>query len=30
MRRKYGDLAWRFAVPPGEALLEYELTAREP
>ena len=30
MRRRYGDLAWRFAVPPGEELLRYELSAREP
>jgi hypothetical protein len=30
MRRKYGDFAWRFTVPPGEALLEYELSALEP
>ena len=30
MRRKYGDLAWRFAVPPGEELLRYELSALEP
>ena len=27
MRRKYGDLAWRFAVPPGEELLRYRLSA---
>jgi hypothetical protein len=30
MRRKYGDLAWRFTVPPGEDLLRYRLSAREP
>jgi hypothetical protein len=30
MRRRYGDLAWRFEVPPGEELLRYELSAREP
>ena len=30
MRRKYGDLAWRFAVPPGEQVLRYEVSAREP
>ena len=30
MRRKYGDLAWRFAVAPGEELLRYELSARPP
>lgn len=30
MRRKYGDFAWRFTVPPGEALLEYELSALDP
>ena len=30
MRRKYGDLAWRFAVPPGEEFLRYELSALEP
>jgi hypothetical protein len=30
MRRKYGDFAWRFAVPPGEETLRYELSAREP
>jgi hypothetical protein len=30
MRRKYGDLAWRFTVPPGEELLSYELSALEP
>jgi hypothetical protein len=30
MRRKYGDFAWRFTVPPGEALLNYELSALEP
>jgi hypothetical protein len=30
MRRKYGDLAWRFAVAPGEELLRYELSALEP
>jgi len=29
MRRKYGDLAWRFVVPPGEELLRYEISARE-
>ena len=27
MRRKYGDLAWRFIVPPGEELLLYRLSA---
>jgi hypothetical protein len=27
MRRRYGDLAWRFAVAPGEELLRYELSA---
>ncbi len=27
MRRRYGDLAWRFVVAPGEALLRYELSA---
>jgi len=30
MRRKYGDLAWRFDVPPGEAQLRYRLSALEP
>jgi hypothetical protein len=30
MRRKYGDLAWRFTVPPGEQVLRYELSALEP
>jgi len=30
MRRKYGDFAWRFTVPPGEDLLRYTLSAREP
>lgn len=30
MRRKYGDLAWRFVVPPGEELLRYQLSALEP
>ena len=30
MRRKYGDLAWRFVVPPGEDLLSYQLSARTP
>ena len=30
MRRKYGDLAWRFTVPPGEEQLRYELSALEP
>ena len=29
MRRKYGDLAWRFIVQPGEELLTYRLSARE-
>lgn len=29
MRRRYGDLAWRFVVPPGEELLRYELSALE-
>jgi hypothetical protein len=27
MRRKYGDLAWRFVVQPGEELLRYRLSA---
>jgi hypothetical protein len=30
MRRKYGDLAWRFAVPPGEELLRYGISALDP
>ncbi len=30
MRRKYGDLAWRFVVQPGEELLRYQLSALEP
>ncbi len=30
MQRKYGDLAWRFAVPPGEELLRYEISALDP
>jgi hypothetical protein len=30
MRRKYGDFAWRFTVPPGEASLAYELSALDP
>jgi hypothetical protein len=30
MRRRNGDLAWRFAVQPGEELLRYELSALEP
>jgi len=30
MRRKYGDFAWRFDVPPGEAQLRYRLSALEP
>ena len=30
MRRRYGDLAWRFVVQPGEDLLRYELSALEP
>jgi hypothetical protein len=30
MRRKNGDLAWRFVVPPGEELLRYQLSALEP
>jgi hypothetical protein len=30
MRRTYGDLAWRFVVPPGEELLRYQLSALEP
>lgn len=30
MRRKYGDLAWRFSVRPGEAVLRYEVSALEP
>jgi hypothetical protein len=30
MRRKYGDFAWRFTVRPGEALLDYELSALDP
>ena len=29
MRRKYGDLAWRFVVPPGEERLQYRLSALE-
>ena len=29
MRRKYGDLAWRFVVPPGEEQLN-RLSALEP
>jgi hypothetical protein len=30
MRKKYGDFAWRFAVPPGaEGVLRYELSALE-
>jgi hypothetical protein len=29
MRRRNGELAWRFAVPPGEELLRYELSALE-
>jgi hypothetical protein len=29
MRRRYGDLAWRFVVAPGEELLRYELSALE-
>lgn len=29
MRRKYGDLAWRFVVQPGEELLRYQLSALE-
>ncbi len=29
MRRKYGDLAWHFEVPPGEEQLRYELSALE-
>jgi hypothetical protein len=29
MRRKYGDFAWRFAVQPGEDLLQYRLSALE-
>lgn len=29
MRRKYGDLAWRFVVQPGEELLQYQLSALE-
>jgi hypothetical protein len=29
MRRKYGDLAWRFEVAPGEAQLRYEVSALE-
>jgi hypothetical protein len=29
MRRKYGDLAWRFVVQPGEELLRYRLSALE-
>jgi hypothetical protein len=27
MRRRFGDLAWRFAVQPGEDVLRYELSA---
>jgi hypothetical protein len=30
MRRKYGDLAWRFDVPPGEEVLRYRVSARSP
>jgi hypothetical protein len=30
MRRRYGDLAWRFAVAPGEDVLRYELSALAP
>ena len=30
MRRKYGDLAWRFVVPPGEDELRYRVSARVP
>jgi hypothetical protein len=30
MRRRFGDLAWRFAVQPGEDVLRYELSALEP
>jgi hypothetical protein len=30
MRRRYGDLAWRFSVQPGEELLRYELSALAP
>lgn len=30
MRRKYGDLAWRFSVRPGETVLSYEISALEP
>ncbi len=30
MRRKYGDLAWRFSVRPGETVLRYEISALEP
>jgi hypothetical protein len=30
MRRRYGDLAWRFSVPPGEEQLTYRLSARVP
>ena len=30
MRRKYGDLAWRFVVPPGEEELRYRVSARVP
>jgi hypothetical protein len=29
MRKKYGDFAWRFTVPPGEQVLTYALSARE-
>jgi hypothetical protein len=29
MRRQYGDLAWRFVVPPGEERLAYRLSALE-
>ena len=30
MRRKFGDLAWRFDVPPGEEVLRYRVSARSP
>jgi hypothetical protein len=30
MRRRYGELAWRFEVRPGEELLRYEISALDP
>jgi hypothetical protein len=30
MRRRYGELAWRFEVRPGEELLRYEISALRP